>query len=732
MIQRRSGSRWSTIAWFIAPLGAMAMACGGPSASPPDGAAGAGGSAGTAGGGSAGTAGAATGTGGGTAGSGGGGGSAGTTGGGGSDSGVAGRGGSGGSGTAGGGSAGSGRGGGGGSGAAGTGGAAAGRGGGGGAGRGGSGTAGGGGSGGAPGGSGGGAGNIQRFVYDCNRPPDGGSPDAGDGGAPGPTPRSAGDPCNSPGTLSCDAANPQQTLICRTGAWSARETCTGTQRCEHATGVCTEIAAACGGRAPGASFCDGDVLMRCSADLVTVTSTACCGRCAAGACLEPSCGDGKLESPEPCDDGNATPADGCERDCAASAIVQLAAGWTHSCALLKTGQVRCWGGNDHGQLGLATKMNLATRKPFQLGPIELGGAAVFLAAGYRHTCALMTDGSVQCWGSNMRGQLGLGHTNDVGDDEPPLPAASRVPLGKPAKEIAAGGDTTCALLDDDTVRCWGRNDFGQLGLGHTQDVGDGEIPSASAADVPIGGRPIALAVAQDHACALLDVNQVRCWGRNDLGQLGLGHTRNIGDDELPSTSGTVSYLDNGPLVAITAGGFHTCVREESSVLGSISRCWGYNGDGSLCVGYTEAKPTARGNEWPYMYWFSPIVRLAAGAEHMCVLLNNETFRCCGGNEVAQLGLSNIASLGDNEPPDTGPPVDFGAGATRPAFPVLFATGALHNCALLDTGSVRCWGMNADGQVGLGYASTSPFGYVGGDAASIPARLPSVAVFRDGP
>ena len=591
-------------------------------------------------------------------------------------------------------------------------------------------TGGAGGTGGLPPTDAGVGGNIQRFVYGCGVAADGGVLDSADTAAPvDASVPAAGVPCSEPGALACNGPNQQQTLICRSGAWTMRATCAADERCDRDTGVCTRVVPECIGRTPGDGFCDGEVYRQCGPDLVTLTSTPCCGKCAPGGCLPPSCGDGKLEVPEECDDGNPMPADGCERDCTASAIVQLAAGWSQSCALLKGGLVRCWGGNDHGQLGLGTTENLSTRRPFELGPIHLDGDAVSLAAGYNHTCALMADRSVQCWGANRRGQLGLGHSKDIGDDEHPTAAVAKVPLGKAVKQIAAGGDTTCALLADDTVRCWGRNDFGQLGLGHARDIGDDETPTAAQAGVSLGARPVALAVAQDHACALLATNQVRCWGRNDKAQLGIGSTNNIGDDELPTAGRTVGFPDNGPLVAITAGGFHTCVREESDVLGSISRCWGYNGDGSMCIGWSEADLLRTGDGWPYVRWASAIVDLGAGAEHLCVLLRNRDFRCCGRNDIAQLGLDHLEAQGDNEPPDAFPPIDFGLDAAgRPAFAVLFAAGALHNCALLNTGRVRCWGFNVAGQLGLGFASDPPWGHVGGTPDTIPSKLPSVDVF----
>jgi len=437
-----------------------------------------------------------------------------------------------------------------------------------------------------------------------------------------------------------------------------------------------------------------------------------------------------MEAPELCDDGNATPADGCELDCTPSQIVQMAAGRTFTCVLLRSGAVRCWGGNDHGQLGLGHRQDVSNRQPYELGPIALDGRARTLAVGDNHACAILEDGSLACWGRNDFGQLGLGHSRDIGDDEKPGATQSRVPLGKGVRQVAAGGDTTCALLDDESTRCWGRNDFGQLGLGHTRSVGDDELPTAGNAEVALSGTATQLAVAGDHTCALLDSNEVRCWGDNRLGELGLGHTNNIGDDELPVAAPALSFAlrEPGPILRITAGGYHTCIQVNSTTMGSIDLCWGYDGDGSLGVGYVEPSVLMPADGWPTGAWAMPIDTIACGYEHTCVSLYDHDLRCFGLNGVAQLGLPSLSSLGAASPPINTPPIDFGKDSTgRSAYSVLFAVGAFHNCALLNTGEVHCWGLNADGQLGLGFKSSGASGFVGGDPSSTPGKTPAVKV-----
>src|SRR5204863_195737 len=145
------------------------------------------------------------------------------------------------------------------------------------------------------------------------------------------------------------------------------------------------------------------------------------------------------------------------------------------------------------------------------GPVDFGAGrrAKAIAAGASHTCALLGDGSVRCWGRNQAGQLGHGDTSNVGDGagDPSVAIAPPVDLGagRRAKAIAAGGGHTCALLDDGSVRCWGRGDSGQLGYGSMNGVGGSGGPDsvANAGPVGLGGgtaRTIALGLA--HTCAL--------------------------------------------------------------------------------------------------------------------------------------------------------------------------------------------------------------------------------------
>ncbi|ACY15475.1 RCC1 domain-containing protein [Haliangium ochraceum] len=190
-----------------------------------------------------------------------------------------------------------------------------------------------------------------------------------------------------------------------------------------------------------------------------------------------------------------------------------------------------------------------------------------VAAGYAHTCVLFDDGGVRCWGKGANGRLGTGATENIGDDETPA-ASADVALGGRAVQISAGDDHACALLDTGKLRCWGGNRDGQLGYGHTRDIGDDETP-ASAGDVPLDEAVAQVVAGSAYTCALLESGRVRCWGASPEGETGLGlDGRTIGDDEAPTA---VPALELGGRVTQLAGatGMPCALLEGGAV-----RCWG--------------------------------------------------------------------------------------------------------------------------------------------------------------
>jgi alpha-tubulin suppressor-like RCC1 family protein len=219
-------------------------------------------------------------------------------------------------------------------------------------------------------------------------------------------------------------------------------------------------------------------------------------------------------------------------------VKQLSAG-SHTCALLTTGRVRCWGNNGSGQLGYGHREPGVgvTMPPAGVGDVDVGGEVAQISVGSKHTCALLTNGKVRCWGYGAYGQLGYVSTQSIGDNETPA-SAGDVDVGGPVKQIATDGDRTCALLETGNVRCWGRGDGYGIGYGNTDTIGDNETP-ASAGDIDVDGPVKQLTMGQSHICALLETGRIRCWGEGRQGQLGYGNEDRIGDDETPASAGDV-------------------------------------------------------------------------------------------------------------------------------------------------------------------------------------------------
>ncbi|MFZ9818862.1 MAG: RCC1 domain-containing protein [Ilumatobacteraceae bacterium] len=235
----------------------------------------------------------------------------------------------------------------------------------------------------------------------------------------------------------------------------------------------------------------------------------------------------------------------------------VAAGANHTCAILDNSSVICWGLNDYGQLGQNSTTSIgdtSTTKVEDTTPIDLGvgRTALALAAGDSHTCAILDNSSVKCWGAGGNGRLGVNDTADVGDGNGSTVAAvSAVDLGsgRTARAISAGAAHTCALLDDSTVKCWGNGADGRLGYENANDIGDdaGEVGnSLQAVSLGTGRTAVAISAGAQHTCAVLDDASLKCWGKGTNGRRGSDSTTSAG-----STAGTMG--DSLAIVAFSTG-----------------------------------------------------------------------------------------------------------------------------------------------------------------------------------
>lgn len=244
----------------------------------------------------------------------------------------------------------------------------------------------------------------------------------------------------------------------------------------------------------------------------------------------------------------------------------VALGSDHACALLSDGSVSCWGQNAQGQLG---DPGLGTR--MQPGTVAGVSGATQVAAGDQHTCALVgSPGKVLCWGQNANGQIGSGK---VSASEP---SAVEVTGISDAVEVAAGGEHTCARRAGGTVTCWGYNYFGQLGRDSKQPT-----RATAPADVVGIGDATQLALGRYHSCALHASGTISCWGYNSKGELGDGTST---DRQKP-----VDVLTIRDAAALAAGSWHTCaILRSGPVL-----CWGDDLGGQLGIDGVNKIPNPR-------------------------------------------------------------------------------------------------------------------------------------------
>ena len=332
----------------------------------------------------------------------------------------------------------------------------------------------------------------------------------------------------------------------------------------------------------------------------------------------------------------------------------------HTCAVTTGGALSCWGYNKDGQLGLGDTVEAVS--PSAVRGLDSGVRSV--SVGGSSTCALTEEGTVLCWGRNSSGQLGdttrKNRTRPVEVDG----------LGSGVAQISTGGEHACALTTAGDVSCWGRNKYGQLGDGTTKNR------SKPTAVTRLDGEVTAISAGTSHTCALLGDGTVRCWGNNASGQLGDGTTKKR------SRPTAVTRLD-GRAVAVTAGRNHTCALLEG---GSVV-CWGDNRYGQVGDGTTKDRSEPTEVE----QLSAGVLSVAAGSDHTCAVVPGAAVTCWGRN-------SRGGPLGDGTLTDRTAPVPvMGMDSSVAAV----TGGTSHTCALTTTGIAKCWGNNNHGQLGDG-------------------------------
>jgi alpha-tubulin suppressor-like RCC1 family protein len=303
-----------------------------------------------------------------------------------------------------------------------------------------------------------------------------------------------------------------------------------------------------------------------------------------------------------------------------SSSTQITAGSSHTCALLENKTVKCWGLNSNGQLGNA----FGAETPGESGiPVDVLGIsnATQITAGNSHTCALLEDKSIKCWGLGSSGQLGTGVVSSTYREVTPVNSVVNI---SSATQVDAGGSHTCALLEDKTIKCWGLGSSGQLGTGVGVLVGGSPYRAISPVIVVNISNATQVDAGGSHTCALLEDKTIKCWGLGSSGQLGTGFI--VGSTYKKISPVSVAGISSA--TQITTGLSHTCARLEDKAI----KCWGNGGLGQLGNGSIQSSATPIG-----VTWLSNINQMIAGSTHTCAILEDSTIRCWGQGSSGQLG-----------------------------------------------------------------------------------------------
>jgi alpha-tubulin suppressor-like RCC1 family protein len=386
-------------------------------------------------------------------------------------------------------------------------------------------------------------------------------------------------------------------------------------------------------------------------------------------------------------------------------VTAVSSGGAHSCAVLSSGELRCWGANTRGQLGNASV--LPSRAPVAVAGL---GPVISVAAGASHTCAVVEGGQVYCWGANDRGQLGVETSPNQCEVGGAMVACARAPVPVPdmtdAVEVVVGDAHTCVRATAGRVWCWGTNTDAQLGSGTAS-----AMPTPTPQAVQLGASALrrvrSLAAGGQHTCAVRDDGAVLCWGRHDRGQLGVAVPESfepcahaciatavpiVGYEGAPTSEDPDAGFEDPDGGSGIAPPMDASARPDASAprdvmdasaprdRADVPDVVDVPGDSGL-----PAAPT--------------VVSVSAGAAFSCLSLSDRTVRCWGTNRTYELGNGQVNEGGAALTTVIASP---GSAATNPLQGVaVVESGGSTTCALLADRSLRCWGTNEGGALGVG-------------------------------
>jgi alpha-tubulin suppressor-like RCC1 family protein len=422
--------------------------------------------------------------------------------------------------------------------------------------------------------------------------------------------------------------------------------------------------------------------------------------CVDDECVASMCGDGVVQRGEECEPGLGGGKEaGCGEDCLfLRGARSIALGQEHTCAVTHDGTLRCWGDGDRGKLGLGGTDDIGNDRgePASAPDVDAGDDVARVALGSSFSCALRVGGDVVCWGFRDAGRLGDGlgmAMEDIGDD-PGETAATLGPLDIPGTvvDLAVGGSHACALRATNEIHCWGLGTGGRLGYANEMDVGGTNTPaSVGPVMMPRNFTPMQIAAGAGHTCALSTGGDVLCWGDGVEGNLGAATTTPIGDDE-PAAAGTLVEL-GGEATAIAAGSQHTCALMDDETI----HCWGLGDHGRLGYGNQDSVGDDEPPSMPVPLP-GPVRQISLGRAHTCAVID-ESALCWGEGAQGKLGRGDTADLGHEGSLADASPILIDDDPD--AVVVAIEAGGDHTCAILDGGRVRCWGLASAGQLGYG-------------------------------
>ena len=421
-------------------------------------------------------------------------------------------------------------------------------------------------------------------------------------------------------------------------------------------------------------------------------------------------------------------------------FADVKAGNFHMSILTPEGQMKMFGSNDYGGLGIGSLLNIgdeANEMGDYLPFLNLGTGLKILQfdTGYS-SCALVNDYSLKCWGlAEDDGETGQGSANNIGDVAMEMgDYLPRVNLGSGNNVVVyviSLDSVNCAVMQDETMKCWGRNGDGQLGQGHAinpigiapNQMGDYLVPtnlgsvvmdkscgieatfhptitySPSVIPTPcaneFGGEWFSCMVAAD--------GQMKCWGAGSRGQLGYGDNLNQGN-AANEMSDYLPYIQLGTgfeLSQVFSASEHICAIDSVS---SLLKCWGYNNNGQL--GYEDISD--RGDNPNEMSDYLPFVNLGSGRTVLQVnggeyfslaILDNHELKAWGDNSNGELGYGSTTDIGGSVN-DMGNYLPYvNAAGSSGERPIKVCGGAYHSCLLFSDFSMKCWGDNTYGHLG---------------------------------